>query len=127
MVLVIWINLGPLFGQIGPTLTFYGTVNLLFMQNSNSVPKIVWKSGLVWLSRPLDTVLAIWSNIWPILWSKWAKFDLYRPIYRLFMQILNSRLETVLKSGFVWLSRPLDSVLAIWSYIWPILVQNGQI
>ena len=94
------------------------------MQNSNSVPKIVWKSGLVWFSRPLNTVLAIWSNIWPILWSKWAKFDLYRPVYRLFMQNSNSQLETVGKTGLVWLSRPLDTFLANWSYIWPILVQK---
>ena len=125
--LAIWINFGWFFGQNWPNLTCSRPVYVLFMQNSNSWLETVWKSGLVWLSRPLDTVLAIWSNIWPILWSKWAKFDLYRPVYRLFMQNSNSRLETVWKSGFVWLSRTLDSVLAIWSYIWPILVQNGQI
>ena len=42
------------------------------MQNSYSVPQTVWKSGLVWLSWPFNTFLAILGQFWP-------KFDPNRP------------------------------------------------
>ena len=64
--LPILFNFGWFFGQNWPNLTCSRPVYVLFMQNSNSWLETVWKNGLVWLSRPLDKVLAIWANFGPL-------------------------------------------------------------
>ena len=85
--LAIWINFGWFFGQNWPNLTCSRPVYVLFMQNSNSWLETVWKSGLVWLSRPLDTVLAIWSNIWPIFVQTWPNLTVFGPNFDILCKI----------------------------------------
>ena len=35
------------------------------MKKFHSGPKTMWKNGLLWFSRPLNMVLAIWANVGP--------------------------------------------------------------
>ena len=56
------------------------------MQESDSLPKIVWKNGLVWLSSPFGTFLAFLGQIWPKFDPKWAQMGTYRPKLKIFMK-----------------------------------------
>ena len=52
----------PKLGDLDPAMPkFY-----IFMKNLYSVLENMWKSDLVWLSRPLKKVLAIWANFGPL-------------------------------------------------------------
>ena len=119
----IWINFGWFFGQNWPNLTSYRPVFGLFMQNSNSRLKTVWKSGLVWLSRPLDTVLAIWSNIWPILVQKWPNLTFYGQNVDILCKIHTQGLKLY---GKMALFDPLGLLIRFWPF-GPILDLLGPI
>ena len=120
--LPILFNFGWFFGQNWPNLTCSRPVYVLFMQNSNSWLETVWKSGLVWLSRPLDTVLAIWSNIWPIFVQTWPNLTVFGPNFDILCKIHTQGLKLHEKMA---LFGPLGLLIRFWPF-GPILDFYGQ-
>ena len=67
-------HFGPNFGQFWPKLTEFDPLDQKFqnfIKKSHSGLCKKRKSGLIWLSRPLNTYLAIWANFGPI----WANIS----------------------------------------------------
>ena len=65
MVLTFWVQIRV---QIRPKNADFDLLKQklkLFMKNSKLWLQTEWKSGLVWLSRPLYMVLAFWANFGP--------------------------------------------------------------
>ena len=52
----------------------------IFMINSNSGLQTMWKSGLVWLSRPIFMVLVIWAKFGHI-WTSRSRIAWETPIF----------------------------------------------
>ena len=97
------------------------------MINSNSELQTMWKSGLVWLSRPLNMVLAIQAKIWSSFWPKLANFNPVNHKFQIFMKKVYSVFKKMWKSGLFWLPRPLDKVLAIWANFGPLRAKISKI
>ena len=85
------------------------------MVNSFSVLEIMWKSDLLWLSRPLDTILAFLDYNIGQIGPNFSNFDPIKPIFKNIMINSFSELDTMWNTGFVWLSRTLYMILAFWS------------
>ena len=56
------VHFGPKLGYLNPTKQKFQ----ICMKNLYSVLENMWKSDLVWLSRPLDKVLDLWANFGPL-------------------------------------------------------------
>ena len=83
----------------------------------------MWKIGLVWLSRPLDTFLAIWSYIWLIFVQKWPNMTFYSPNLDILCKIDTQGLKLCEK---VALFGPLGLLIRFWPF-GPILDLLGPI
>ena len=82
------------------------------------------ENGLVYVSRPLYSILAIWTKFGPIFVPKWAKFDLLHPVFQFFIQDLYSGPLIVWKSVLVCTSSSFCSNFAFWTKFGPIFGQN---
>ena len=63
----------------------------------------VWKSGLIWLSKPSRTFLA---QNWPKNEAQNGQEGPVKVIFKIFKQNSYSVPQTVCKKGLIWLSRP---------------------
>ena len=83
-----------------------------------------------WLLKALYTYLygfGHFGHIWTYIWAKLTNFDSLKFKFQIFMINSNSGLQTIWKSGLVWLSRPIFMVLVIWAKFGPFWTSRSQI
>ena len=91
-----------------------------------SVLEIIWKSDLLWLFRPLDTILAFLGHNVGQIGLDFNNFDPVKTKFQNVMIKSFTALEIMWNSGLVWLSRPLNTYLAIWANFGPIWANISQ-
>ena len=119
------------FGYFGPKL-------ILFWPKPNNFESLKSKYQISktlnhvkkWLLKALYTYLYGFGHldhIWTYIWAKLTNFDSLKFKVQIFMINSSSGLQTIWKSGFVWLSRPIFTVLVIWAKFGPFWTSRSQI